>query len=105
MVADNAASNICDALNDHLHIDNQQQQQRSYSQEENENFLSFFKSCVVANEKPLLIERLEQTITLRCSLLNQDSLNILTAFPFYFHSPDLVSPFRSSASNKIKTVF
>lgn len=63
----------------------------NFSEDQIEQFMVYFRNCVVSKEKPLLIDRLQQTKKLRNSILKIDKKDIMEIFPFYFTSPDLVS--------------
>lgn len=64
--------------------------EREYSESETEEILTFFKTCLVLEEKSALIEKLSQTMNLRCNILNANSRDVREIFPFYFVDPDLV---------------
>lgn len=65
--------------------------EKEYSESETEEILTFFKTCVVSKEKSALIEKLSQTINLRCEMLKANNRDIREIFPFFFVAPDLVS--------------
>lgn len=63
----------------------------NFSEDQIDQFMVYFRNCVVSKEKPSLIEKLQQTKNLRNSILKDDKKDIMEIFPFYFTSPDLVS--------------
>lgn len=64
---------------------------KSFSEEEQEQVLTYFKTCLVRNEKNVLLEKLKETVSLRMGVLTARRTNFAENFPFYFVSPDLAS--------------
>lgn len=61
------------------------------TEDEKNRILLYFKNCVVALEKPSLVENLKETVHFREEVLGSVDVNIPESFPFYFVAPDLVS--------------
>lgn len=61
------------------------------TEDEKNRILLYFKKCVVALEKPSLVENLKETVHFREEVLRSVDVNIPESFPFYFVAPDLVS--------------
>lgn len=55
------------------------------------NILAYFKSCLVSEEQPELIEKMRETETIRSNILLSDNHDLQETFPFYFSCPKLVS--------------
>lgn len=65
--------------------------EKPFSEEEKNEIMMYFKTCVVRNEKTSLIEKLKETVNLRIDIMKNAETNITESFPFYFVEPSLVS--------------
>lgn len=63
----------------------------SFSEEEKKEILIFFKSCHVESNKIALMEKLQNTVQLRCEIFEEKNKDLREIFPFYFVSPEIVS--------------
>lgn len=66
--------------------------EKEYSESGTEENLTFSKTCIVSKEKSALIEKLSETMNLRCEIPKANKRDIREIFPFYFVDPDLVIP-------------
>lgn len=82
---DNHENDVAESLQN-LHIDHE-----NFSEDQIDQFMVYFRNCVVSKEKPLLIDQMRQTKKLRNRILKEDKKDIMEIFPFYFTFPDLVS--------------
>lgn len=74
---------------------NRSRKQDSNEQAENrelneQDLLTFFKTCVVKNELNELKDKLTESVAFRRKLLRKEMADIKTMFPFYFADPRLV---------------
>lgn len=60
------------------------------TEEEKKEILLFFKSCLVRDERSVLLEKLKISIKLRCEVLKDGHMDSREVFPFYYTSPDIV---------------
>lgn len=65
--------------------------EREYTDDEINDLKTYFKTCVVSEQKDELLKKLEETIEIRKILLKDSETNFSEIFPFYFVSPDTVS--------------
>lgn len=60
------------------------------SLDEEDEFLSFFRTCFVDRNKEILKIKMKQSIGLREKVIKKKETKFAVSFPFYFVSPDLV---------------
>lgn len=75
-----------------------------YSEDDINDFKTFFKACNLRTEKDELIITMKKTIELRRKIFQNEKTHIFQSFPFYFASPDLVSLARNQC-NKCAIIF
>lgn len=69
--------------------DNEHLPEVSYSEDEKQELMHFFKTCLVQDKKKLL-DTLKETISFRRKIFSDENTTIADDFKFYFLSPGIV---------------
>lgn len=72
-------------------IHEEREEGEELTEDEINKILAYFKSCLVKEEQPELIEKMKKTRMMRSNILLSGEHDIQKTFPFYFTCPKLVS--------------